>query len=94
MLKKIISLITSLSLFLTLLSPLGIMVSAQSEAIETAILMGGDILLENAPQKYLYTVNSLDEIPELSCNFDSSKYSAVIAQPERQNGYTGTVRNH
>lgn len=91
MFKKILSIFTSLSLILTLLAPLGLVVSAQSGATETEILMGGEVLLENEPQKYLYTVSSLDEIPALSCNFDSSEYSAAIVQPERQNGYTGTV---
>lgn len=93
MFKKILSFIISL----TLLSLSCVAATAETSTEsnqnteEILILMDNEVLLENEPGKFIYTVDSLEKIPVLSCRFDSGKYTCLITQPSRDNGYTGKV---
>ena len=96
MFKKLVSLVIVTVLLLTV----GVPISAEetevpfeTEAEAPVILMNGDVLTEaeDGTNKYTYIVESLENLPVLSCKFDSTVYSALITQPTRDNGYIGTV---
>lgn len=53
--------------------------------------MGNEAIKENEDGKFIYTVASLNEIPVLSCRFNSNSYTCLITQPKRENGYKGIV---
>lgn len=91
MLKRIFSVILSSLLLATVCSPLSFTAVKAETSTAPTILMNGEILTANTSLEYIYTVESLEDIPVLSCDFDRNEYSALITQPERSNGYTGTV---
>ncbi len=93
MFKKTLSLIICATLFLTLGVP-AIHSNADNQTVLIPqILMNSDVLsqTEAGSNKYTYVVDSLEDLPVLSCRFDDSQYSCLITQPNRENGYTGKV---
>jgi len=96
MLKKLISLVLATALLFTVGVPISAEeteVPPETEAEAPVILMNGEALTEaeDSTNKYTYIVESLEDLPVLSCKFDSTVYSALITQPTRDNGYIGTV---
>ena len=91
MLKKLLSLIITASVLATVCMPAGAIAETIEESDEVSILMNGETIIGNGNNEYIYTVESLDDLPILTCKFSSKKYSALITQPSRDNGYTGTV---
>ena len=90
MIKKIISVMLTATLMTTLLIPTT-SASTTDKTIETAIFMNGEEIITNEDGNYIYIAESLESLPVLSCRFDETKYSSLITQPTRENGYTGTV---
>ncbi|MBE6728559.1 MAG: hypothetical protein E7562_07950 [Ruminococcaceae bacterium] len=93
MFKKILSFTISI-----ILASLGcVTVFAETHTVtennydEVIIMMDNEVIKESEPKKFIYTVDSLDNIPILSCRFNNEKYNCFITQPERDNGYTGKV---
>ncbi len=92
MLKNIISLLLIFTLVLTG-TIIPVFAEGTTEDTSVSLWMNGEMLTENenGSLNYTYVVNSLDDIPVLSCSFNSNVYTCLVRQPERQNGYIGTV---
>ncbi len=93
MLKKIISILISVSLACALGIPAIAVNTDEEEIAEPQVLMDGTILnpSEADSNTYSYIVDSLEDIPVLSCRFDRENFTCLITQPTRENGYKGKV---
>ncbi len=91
MLKKLLSLIISTAILTTIGIPLTAIAEVAEKNEEISILMNGERIFGDQNNEYIYTAQSLENLPVLSCSYDNSLYSALITQPTRDNGYKGFV---